>query len=177
MTTLFRRPKSILYLNKITELIQIQNGLKLIHLFRFVFINYDLVDKQPYIKVMIVLMITYLPDKRHIVSKSADGAYKVYYKLSEDENVGIQQAIDAHTLVRVYHRENDDTNFTYLGESEYYIRFDVESECSILNIFYPPGASESRKLFTKDNDYVGAVARDCKFDGVVSGTLFEVRDE
>jgi hypothetical protein len=120
---------------------------------------------------MLALLITYLPQKKHLVSKSADGAFKVYYKLDSHHNM--KHIVDEKVPVRVYHREKDDTNFTFLGESNYHILFDVEDQCSILNVFFPPGSTESRKLFTKENDYVGAVAKDCKFDGIIQGEMFE----
>lgn len=123
---------------------------------------------------MIVLLLTHEPDHKHLVTKNdADGAYKIYYQVEDDADI-FDQAVKDHTVFRVYHRKTPDTNFAYLGDTEYAIFFNVEDKGPMLNLFFPSEQVKKRTLFASANAYVDAVAKECGFDGEVAGTFFVV---
>lgn len=120
---------------------------------------------------MIVLMITYLPDRTHIVSKNdADGAYKIYYTMSNEDDE-LKEAVDREDVFQVYHRKDENTNFVYIGKTSNSLYIEVDGK-KMINLFLTPDQAKKRTLFSKANNYVQAVADEYSYSGDVVGSFF-----
>ena len=126
---------------------------------------------------MIVILITYEPDKKHLVTMNGtDGAYKVYFDVHTDDFDMFNEYVDDKSRFRVYHRRSNDVNFIYLGDTVYSSIFHVEDSCK-LSLFFAPDQVKKRTLFAPSNAYVSAVASECGYDGDVNGEFFLVSQD
>jgi hypothetical protein len=122
---------------------------------------------------MIILLLTYLPDKNHLVQRNeSDGAYKVYYSITDSTDL-FSRAVDDHDTFRVYYRKDKHTNYIYMGETQHSLYMVLDSGAK-LNLFYTAEQIKTRTLFAKDNDYFQAVADECKFAGAGERASFFV---
>lgn len=116
-------------------------------------------------------MITYLPDRIHLVSKNdADGAYKIYYTMS-DEDVELKAAVEREDTFQVYHRKDENTNFVYIGKTSNSLYIEVDGK-KMINLFLTPDQATKRTLFSKANNYVQAVVDEHPYSGDVVGSFF-----
>ena len=122
---------------------------------------------------MIVLLITYEPEKKNIVSKNdTDGAYKIYYEI-EGDSTHFDDASKKEDVFRVYSRKKSDTNFTYIGDTVYSMIIRIENR-TILSLFLQNDQVKRRTLYAGPEDYVSSVCRECKYHGEVDGSFFFV---